>query len=210
MKKIMTMFSVCIMTVFLFVTVASAHVTVSPKEAEQGSYQKFTVRVPSEKDSATVKVEVKIPDNVTISRVEPKPGWTYEFVRDDSDKVTSITWTAEGLGLGATEFGEFNIQGKVGDTIGKIIWKAYQTYSDGSIVEWTGAEGAEHPASVTRILEAAAGSNGHGGHGDVSPAITDGDAQSNESSNLSLYLSITALGLGILSLLISSKRSTKQ
>ncbi|MEX2104090.1 MAG: YcnI family protein, partial [Bacilli bacterium] len=163
---------------------------------------KFTVRVPSEKDSATVKVEVKIPDEVTISRVEPKPGWTYEFERDDSDKVTSITWTAEGLGLGATEFGEFNMQGKVGDTIGMIAWKAYQTYEDGSVVEWTGAEGSKHPASVTRILKATAGSDGHG-HGETIPTTDKEDASRDGNTALSLYISIAALVLGLLSFIIS-------
>ena len=53
------------MSLLIFSGIASAHVTVQPKETTQGSYEKFTVRVPSEKkDAATVKVEVKFRNKV--------------------------------------------------------------------------------------------------------------------------------------------------
>ncbi|MBD0380014.1 YcnI family copper-binding membrane protein [Paenibacillus sedimenti] len=189
----------------LLAGIASAHVTVSPKESTQGSYEKFTVRVPTEKDVPTVKVEVKFPlDSVAISRFEPKPGWTYELAKDTSGKITGVTWTATGDGLSKTEFGEFNMQGKVADTATQIVWKAYQTYKDGSVVEWVGAEGADKPASVTTVKPKAAGaaadSHGHTAAGGAS-ASTAGTGTA--SGNTSLYLSIAAVILGALSLIIS-------
>ena len=79
-KKLMLNAGIHVIGSMLLAGIASAHVTVYPKESTQGSYEKFTVRVPSEKDIPTVKVEVKFPmDAVTVSRFEPKAGWTSEL-----------------------------------------------------------------------------------------------------------------------------------
>jgi uncharacterized protein YcnI len=78
MKKSM----ILVLTLFLslgFAGLASAHVTVQPTEVPAGSYQVFTVRVPTEKEIATTSVKLAIPDGVSVSRIEPKPEWTYEI-----------------------------------------------------------------------------------------------------------------------------------
>ena len=143
---------------------ASAHVTVLPKEAVQGGYETFTVRVPNEKDSATTKVEVRFQAGaVEISRFEPKPGWSYDIAQDSSGAITGVTWTAAGEGLLPTEFAQFNMLGKVSDTATSISWKAYQTYKDGTVVEWTGAPDAKTPASVTTVKPAPAAADDSSG-----------------------------------------------
>ena len=161
MKKLLSFTVSLIGAITLFAGVASAHVTVQPQETSQGKYEVFTVRVPSESEVPTTKVEVKVPEEVDITRFEPKPGWTYEVQKDDTDKITSVTWTTEGQGLSSTEFGQFNMQGKVGDKATEIVWKAYQTLKDGSVVEWVGAPDAEKPASVT-VVNPADASAAHG------------------------------------------------
>jgi len=215
MKKLLTFTISMIGAITLFVGVASAHVTVQPQETSQGKYEVFTVRVPSEKeDVQTTKVEVKFPEEVNITRLEAKPGWTYEVQKDDTGKITSVTWTTEGKGLTATEFVQFNMQGKVGDEAAEIIWKAYQTYSDGSLVEWVGAPDADKPASVT-VVNPADGTSDHG-HGSASAdtskdhAAADDHAEAadakTETSNLPLILSIGALIAGLLALVISLRK----
>jgi uncharacterized protein YcnI len=152
MKKLVTSLILMLAAFSLFAGIASAHVTVLPKETTQGSYEMFTVRVPSENDTVpTTQVKVEFPSDVNISRFEPKPGWKYEIEKDASDKITSVTWTTEGEGLSATEFGLFYMQGKVADEATEIVFKAYQTYQDGSVVEWVGAPDAQKPASVTTV-----------------------------------------------------------
>ncbi|MBP1962472.1 YcnI family protein [Paenibacillus aceris] len=202
-KKFMLNAGIMLIGSMLLASVASAHVTVYPKEATQGSYEKFTVRVPSEKDIPTVKVEVKFPmDSVAISRFEPKAGWTYELAKDSAGKITGVTWKASGDGLASTEFGEFNMQGKVADTATQIVWKAYQTYKDGSVVEWVGADGSDKPASVTTVkANAGAVTDSHGN-------VTAGQAaqSSGSGSKTPLYLSIAAVVLGALSLIVSLTR----
>jgi len=209
MKKLVMILFALIGAMTIFAGAASAHVTVVPSETSQGKYEMFTVKVPSEsEDTPTTKIEVKIPEDVTISRFEPKPGWTYEVQQDETGKMTSVTWTTEGEGLSPIEFGMFNMSGKVSEDAKEIVWKAYQTYGDGTVVEWVGAEDAEKPASVTVVHPAAAGDNGHG-HG-AATTDTTADQQTetdeNDASALPLYLSIAALVLGLLSLIISLKK----
>ncbi|KZE75106.1 YcnI family protein [Paenibacillus elgii] len=189
---------------------ASAHVTVLPKEATQGSYEKFAVRVPTEKDIPTVKVEVKFPlDSVSISRFEPKPGWKYELTKDANNKITGVIWTATGEGLGATEFGEFYMQGKVADNATAITWKAYQTYKDGSVVEWVGADGSDKPASVTKVnaKPAGAGTDSHGNTtAPAAPAANKAASEAPVASQTPLYLSIAGVVLGAAALIVSLMR----
>lgn len=206
-KKLMLNAGIMLIGSMLLAGIASAHVTVYPKESTQGSYEKFTVRVPSEKDIPTVKVEVKFPmDAVSVSRFEPKAGWTYELAKDTAGKITGVTWKATGDGLASTEFGEFNMQGKVADAATEIVWKAYQTYKDGSVVEWVGANGSDKPASVTTVKAKAAGGATTDSHGQV---IAGSAAASGTSSNTPLYLSIAAVVLGALSLIVSLTKKRK-
>ncbi|MDU0203142.1 MULTISPECIES: YcnI family protein [Paenibacillus] len=207
-KKLMLNASILLIgSMLLIAGVASAHVTVYPKEATQGSYEMFTVRVPSEKDIPTVKVEVKFPmDSVAVSRFEPKAGWTYEVAKDSAGKITGVTWKASGDGLASTEFGDFNMQGKVADTATQIVWKAYQTYKDGSVVEWVGADGSDKPASVTTV-KAKAGAITDS-HGNVVAGQAPAESGSS-SSKTPLYLSIVAVVLGALSLIVSFTRKRR-
>ena len=210
MKKLLSFTVSLIGAITLYAGVASAHVTVQPQETSQGKYEVFTVRVPSESEVPTTKVEVKVPEEVDITRFEPKPGWTYEVQKDDTDKITSVTWTTEGQGLSSTEFGQFNMQGKVGDKATEIVWKAYQTLKDGSVVEWVGAPDAEKPASVTVVKPAdASAAHGNVDKSTVSSSNEQVAAESNTkagSNNVPLYLSIIALIAGLLALGISLKK----
>jgi MYXO-CTERM domain-containing protein len=76
------------------------------------------------------------------------PGWQYEFEKD-SGLIKAITWS--GGKIKPEEFQEFAFQAKTPKDTGEFAWKAYQTYEDGSVVEWTGPPDAEEPASVVRI-----------------------------------------------------------
>jgi uncharacterized protein YcnI len=196
MKKVATAGSALIITMLLFAGIASAHVVVYPKDTIQGSYEKFTVRVPTEKDTPTVKVELKVPAEVEVSRTMPVPGWKAEFTKDANGKIISIIWTATGEGLSSTEFGEFDLQGQVDKAAASLVWKADQTYKDGSVVNWTGDEKSEHPASVTKVNPAPADSS----------AAADGNKQTSGTSKLPLYLSIAAVILALLSLILTFTR----
>src|SRR5947208_3243408 len=86
---------------------ASAHVTVSSANAQQGGYTKITFRVPNEKDSAvTNTVEVDLPQGTPIASVSIKPvvGWT--AVATKTKLATPIK----------------NDDGEVTEAVSKIVW----------------------------------------------------------------------------------------
>src|SRR5688572_13343425 len=71
------------------VTAAYGHVTVRPMESTAGASEKYTMRVPTEKNSPTVRIEIQFPDAVTVSSIEPKAGWKIEEKKNGSGKIVS-------------------------------------------------------------------------------------------------------------------------
>ena len=172
-------------------SVASAHVRVLPEEVPAGTYEVFTVRAPTERDIPTTRVRVEVPEGFTITGVEPVPGWDYDIEEEDG-VVSAITWS--GGEIGETEFQQFDIQGQSPQETGEYAWNAYQTYADGEVVEWTGAEDTEEPASVVSVAE--------GGPNDSTAQQSGSEA----STGLGLITQIAAYGglvLGALALVIA-------
>jgi uncharacterized protein YcnI len=154
---------------------ASAHVTVSPQEAEKGGFARLAFRVPNESDTAsTVKLEVVLPESAPVGSVSTMPvaGWTVAVERRKvdppvdvhgtqvSEVVSKITWTAAaGGGVKPGEFAEFPVSmGPLPDT-DKMVFKALQTYSDNEVSRWIeepqpGAEEPENAAPVLTLVSA--------------------------------------------------------
>jgi uncharacterized protein YcnI len=131
---------------------ASAHVTVQPGEAVQGSYTKLTFRVPNESDTAaTVKLEVELPASIDGARTKPVPGWTATV------DGRTIRW--EGGRVEPGQFQEFDISVGPLPEVDQLVFKAVQTYSDGSEARWIeetveGEEEPERPAPVLTLTAA--------------------------------------------------------
>lgn len=187
---------------FLFTSVAFAHVTVNPKTIPPG-FQVVTVRVPNEKDNPTIGLRVVVPDGVTVHAVEPVPGWTVttkkeaattptENNKDEEgeERITEITWT--GGQIGVDEFQEFPLSVQFTKT-GEFAWKAYQTYQDGSVVKWEGGKDSATPASVMTVSDTA------------STNTADQPPSENKTSS-SEWLSIAALLISVASLFIALRR----
>jgi uncharacterized protein YcnI len=172
-------------------SVASAHVRVLPEEVPAGSFEVFTVRVPTEKEVPTTAVRVEVPEGFTISRVQPVPGWDYEL-EEEGGAVSAIIWS--GGEIGTTEFQQFDVQGQTPDEPGDYPWSAFQTYEDGEVVAWAGPEDSEEPASVVRVVE-----------GDPDEAATqETDSEATPSvGGLSLIAAYGGLVLGALALIIA-------
>ena len=81
---------------FLFASVASAHVTVVPKQSTTGAWETYTVKVPVEKDVPTTKITIKAPAGVEIKSYQPVPGWKYSDEKDAKGLVKSFTFEATG------------------------------------------------------------------------------------------------------------------
>lgn len=143
-----------------------AHVTVAPEEVTAEDYETLTVTVPTEMEIPTTKVRVEVPDGFTVSGVQPVPGWDYEF-EEDGGLITSVTWS--GGEIGPREFQQFLLSAQAPEEPGDYPWRAFQTYEEGSVVEWTGPPEAEEPASVIEVSPAAGAEGGGSGGGNAGP-----------------------------------------
>lgn len=191
--------------------VASAHVTVNPNEAKPDSSQTFNVRVPTEKDNeATVRVRVEFPSGLTVSRFQPKPGWTREVERDGQQRITAVTWSGGKIEPG--EYDEFAFIARTPKDATALSFKAYQTYQGGETVEWVGAEGADRPAARVALRGAAGtGADDHsaaGGTVPTSPANASapgaGSATASAGgSDLSLFAALATGVLAVIAIVLS-------
>jgi uncharacterized protein YcnI len=132
--------------------IAFGHAVVFPKNSTPGAYERYVLRVPNEKTSATTRVEIRFPDDVRVTGFEDVPGWQLEVVTDSAKRTTGAVWTGT---LAPERFVEFPFMAANPKTTTKLSWPAYQTYADGMRVEWTGEEGSKTPASTTSIAPAA-------------------------------------------------------
>jgi uncharacterized protein YcnI len=180
-------------------TVAEAHVVVNPSESTTNAYEKYTVRMPVEKDINTTGLTIEVPDGVDLVSVLPMESWDYDLEEDDDGRITSVVWTAKDGGIKPNEFVEMSFIGANPSEPADISWKALQTYEDDSVVEWTGAPDADEPASVTKIVEGdTVAPHEHEGDSEAT-----GDTGDNSASTTANWIPISMAGLALLLALIS-------
>lgn len=197
---------------------ASAHVTVNPRTAEQGSYSKVSFRVPNERDDAsTTKLVVNLPNDHPLSSVSvrPLPGWTVKVEKSRLPKpvkieggelteaVTKITWSGGTIEPG--RFEEFDVSmGPLPTDTDRLVFTADQTYTGGEVVKWeeAPAEGAnepEHPAPVLKLLpQGSAAATGLTAQ--VKPAATSsassGDGTARLLGGIGIAVGVVGVGVG--------------
>ncbi len=125
-----------------------AHIRIAPAESAPGAREKYTMRVPNEKQVATIRVEGDFPAGLNIYDFEFKPGWKIDFKKDDKGKIIGATWTGRIVPYEFVEFGMLGINPKEGDS---LIWKFVQYYEDGSKEKFTGTVGSRLPSPVTTL-----------------------------------------------------------
>src|ERR1700694_2086538 len=112
-----------------------AHITIWPKESAPGARERYTMRVPNEKQVATVRIEGEFPADVNVYDFEFKPGWKIEFKKDDKGTIVGAVWTGVMMPYEFVEFGMLGLNSKTGTS---LVWKFVQYYDDGSKEEFTG------------------------------------------------------------------------
>src|SRR4051812_37399626 len=127
---------------------AFAHAVVFPKTSDAGAYEKYTLRVPNERDVATTRIEIHFPRSIRVVSFADVPGWTLEVLSDSAKHVTGAAWTGS---LAPQRFVEFPFVAVNPVTAVKLVWPVFQTYSSGERVDWTGKDDAKTPASATVI-----------------------------------------------------------
>lgn len=222
MKRIVTAVTAALGVVVL-ASPALAHVTVQPNEAIVGSFSRFVVRVPNERDDAsTTKVKVELPPLAFVS-FEPKEGWKRAvenvefdepidvFGEEVTEGVGSVTWSGGEIKPG--EFLEFGFSARMPDGEETLTFNAIQTYSSGEVVEWTGAPDSEEPAAQVNVFDIGAG-EGEGQLAVLARLAQGGDETEEEDdgedddSSLGVILGGAALALSVIALGLSLRKRT--
>ena len=140
---------------------ALAHAEVSPAVAVSRQGQEFSLTVPTEKENAkTTAVELTPPAGFSIDSFAPSPGWTRDVRSTGSGeetKIEKVTWS--GGSVPHEEYAVFRFLGST-DSNGDFEFKVRQTYSDGSVVDWTGSESSDTPAPHVEAVSSLGGGGG--------------------------------------------------
>jgi uncharacterized protein YcnI len=137
---------------------AFAHAEVSPSVVVSKQGQEFSLTVPTEKENAkTTAVELTPPAGFAIDSFAPTPGWKRDVQSTGSGEETAIqkvTWS--GGSVPHEEYAVFRFLAQT-DSTGDFEFKVRQTYSDGSVVEWTGPESSDTPAPHVKAVSSLGG-----------------------------------------------------
>jgi uncharacterized protein YcnI len=141
---------------------ASAHARVSPAVSLSGQLQLYSLAVPTEKSGLTTsKIVMTVPSGFGIdSFAPPPPGWHQQLQQTgsgDGAVVQKVTWTGGHTPTGEDSLFQFLAQPA---STGTYTFGVQQTYSDGSIVNWTGAESSAAPAPTIEAVSSLGGGGG--------------------------------------------------
>jgi uncharacterized protein YcnI len=190
----------------VYAPAAAAHVTVQPDAVPAGSFARFVIQVPNERDNAhTTKIAVKLPIGLAFVSFQPKSGWTRTVTtaklstpvtaegETATERIATVTW--QGGKIGPGEFDEFSLSAKAPVDEGmKLTFPAVQTYSDGKVVHWIGPPGSDEPAPQV-TLEAAAPQAQPAPAAESSPAERDGG-----HDGLAIGLAVAGIAVGLVAL----------
>jgi uncharacterized protein YcnI len=179
MRKFGLVATCALVFVLLDAGMAAAHVTVSPSSLPQGTDDAIlTFRVPNESATAAVtglKIQFPLAHPIVLLNPEAGSGWQVNVIKSalpkpittDDGTFTSTTseidWSDGTIPVG--QFGEFNVLAQgVPTGTSQLVFKAIQTYSDGTVVSWIevpskAVPDPEHPAPTIKLTQGGSASS---------------------------------------------------
>ena len=158
MKKIP--YLVAALAALVLPTVAFAHARVSPPVSLAKQLQLYSLTVPTEKENVTTtKIVLTVPAGFSIDSFVPSPGWHRVLAQTGSGEsavIQKVTWSGGDVPTEDDSLFQFLAEPS---SSGKYTFQVQQTYSDGSIVNWSGSESSDAPAPT---IEAKASLGGGG------------------------------------------------
>ena len=113
--------------------VVFAHVTIAPTESKLAASERYTVRVPTEGQVATVGVDLAVPEGVTVSNVLANGGWTSEVKREEN-RIVAVMWK---VNVPPAHYAELVFNARNPKEGSAIAWKVTQRFADGTSRDWT-------------------------------------------------------------------------
>ena len=140
-------------------SVASAHAHVSPPIVVKGESQVFTLAVPTEKENAhddegRAHAARRLLDRLVHRRRRAGSARSQQTGSGEDAVITKVTWDGGKVPTG--EATGFSFLGRT-DSAKTYTFGVRQTYSDGSVVDWTGAESSDTPAPTIEANDSLGG-----------------------------------------------------
>jgi uncharacterized protein YcnI len=137
---------------------ASAHAHVSPPVVQAKEGQVYTLAVPTEKENTeTTKIELTVPTGFGIDSFVPSPGWQRTVQQSGSGEsavINKVIWSGGKVPTGEDAAFSFLATPTSSTT---YTFQARQTYSDGSVVDWSGPESSDTPAPTVQAKSSLGG-----------------------------------------------------
>jgi uncharacterized protein YcnI len=161
-RRAATTTSLALLASLIVPALALAHARVSPAVSVSGELQLYSLAVPTEKaDLTTRKIVMTVPKGFGIDSFAPPPaGWKQSLEQTgsgDSAVVQKVTWTGGSTPTGEDSLFQFLAQPA---NAGTYTFHVQQTYSDGSIVNWSGSESSAAPAPTIEAKASLGGASG--------------------------------------------------
>ena len=133
--------------VLTVVSSAWAHAEISPPVTKSKTLQLFTLAVPTEKEGlTTTKIELTLPSGFGIDSFVAETGWKRQLQQKGSGEsavIQKVVWTGGSVPTGEDSIFQFLASP---DSSKTYTFAVRQTYSDGSVVDWSGPESSDTPA----------------------------------------------------------------
>jgi uncharacterized protein YcnI len=140
---------------------AGAHAHISPPVGLARSGELYSLAVPTEKEGVTTtKIALTVPQGFSIDSFVPAAGWKRETQQTGSGESTviqKVTWSATAGGVPTEEDALFQFLGRAG-AAKTYTFAVQQTYSDGSVVDWSGPETSDTPSPTVEAKSSLGGS----------------------------------------------------
>jgi uncharacterized protein YcnI len=137
---------------------AFAHPEISPPIAVANHSQLYSLAVPTEKEGVTTTtVVLTLPAGFSIDSFVAAPGWKREVQQTGSGEsavIQKVTWSGGRVPTGEDSLFQFLGLPSSSKT---YTFAVEQTYSDGSVVEWTGPESSDTPAPTVQAKSSLGG-----------------------------------------------------
>jgi uncharacterized protein YcnI len=136
---------------------ASAHARISPTVSLAKELDLYSLAVPTEKNGFTTKIELTPPQGFTIDSFVPSPGWKRTVQQTGSGEdavIQKVTWSGGHVPTEDDALFQFLA---VADSAKTYTFGVRQTYSDGSVVDWSGPESSDTPSPTIETKDSLGG-----------------------------------------------------
>jgi len=130
----------------------------NPAVSLSNELQLYSLAIPTEKANAeTTQIVLTLPKGFSIDSFVPSPGWKrvdQQTGSGDSAVIQKVTWSGGNVPTEEDSLFQFLAQPA---KAGTYTFQVQQTYSDGSIVDWSGPESAAAPAPTIKVVSSIGG-----------------------------------------------------